>query len=123
MKALLLDTNKKVISEVNPNGLDDYYSMINCGCIDIVSRRIGKRYYEFICDDEGLFVDDPLVSAISDMGEVMLVGNLIITGLTDGEGELTDLTDDDISYIKKHIITQGTRKHPEGLLMVCQCEY
>lgn len=122
MKALLLDTIKKTVEVVNPESLEDYYKMIGCRCIDIVRRKIGRKTYEIICDDEGLLQNDPLISAIDNLGNVMLVGSMIISGLADEEGELTDLSPADIKYIKQRIMTLDTRKHAD-LLMLTQCEY
>ena len=122
MKSILLDTNTKEVKIVDPQGLQDYYDMIGCNCIDIVTRKIGRNYYDIICDDNGLLNDDPLISAIDDLGRVMLVGSLIICGLADSEGELTDLSDNDIRYIKKRITRLDTRLH-EDLLMLTNCNY
>ena len=122
MKALLLDTVEKQIKVVDPKGLDDYYKMIGCSTIDIVTRKIGRKWYDIICDDEGTFVEDPLISAIDNLGRVMLVGSLIICGLADEEGELTDLTANDIRYIKQRIQKLDTRMHKD-LLMLTQCDY
>ena len=122
MRALLLDTVNKQTKEVNPQGLQDYYEMIGCDCIDIVSRRIGKKRYEIICDDEGLLTDDPLISAIDDMGQVMLVGSLIICGLANSEGDLTELSDSDIKYIRNRVVALNSRKH-DNLLILTECNY
>ena len=122
MKALLLDTMEKKVEVVNPESLQDYYKLIGCKWVEIVTRKIGRKFYDVICDEEGTFVDDPLISAIDDLGRVMFVGNLIICGLADEEGELTDLTSNDIKYIKKRIQTLDTRMH-EDLLMLTNCNY
>lgn len=122
MKALLIDTVNKQVRQVNPEGLDDYYELIGCELVDIVTRKIGRKFYDIICDDEGTFVDDPLISAIDDLGGVMFVGNLIICGRVNNEGELTDLTNNDIQYIKKRIQTLDTRMHSD-LLMLTSCNY
>lgn len=122
MKAILLSTQENTARVVSPEGLDDYYRLIGCDCIDIVTRKIGRKVYDIIVDDEGLLKDDPVISAIDNLGRVMLVGSLIICGLADEEGELTDLTPKDIEYIRKRIQTLNTRKHT-GLRMLTQCEY
>lgn len=122
MKSLLLDTVKKEIRQVDPKGLQDYYELLGCDCIDIVTRKIGHQYYDIVCDDEGLLKDDPIISAIDDLGRVMLVGSLIICGLADNEGELTDLSDRDIPYIKKRVHIMDTRKH-DDLLILTNCNY
>ena len=121
-KALFLDTINKSTRVVDVNTLEDYYKLIGCRCIDIVTRKIGRKVYDIICDDEGALTDDPLISAIDDIGRVMLVGNLIVCGLADDEGELTDLNPADIRYIKKRVQTLDTRKHAD-LLMLTSCNY
>lgn len=121
-KALFLDTVGKTTKVVNVSTLKEYYDLIGCSYIDIVSRKIGRKWYDIICDDEGTFKSDPLISAIDDFGRVMLVGSLIICGMADDEGELTDLSDNDIRYIKKRIQKLDTRMHSD-LLMLTNCNY
>lgn len=123
MKALLIDVMENKVEVVNVNGLEDYYRLIHCTTVDIVNREIKGKRYDIICDDEGTFSDDPLISAINDLGGVMFVGNLIVCGGTDEEGGLTALTDDDIKHIRENIQSMGTRRHPEGHCMICQMEY
>lgn len=101
MKMLLVDVKNCVVKPVDVNGLNDYYDLIGCRCIDIVNRQIGKRRFEIICDDEGLLVDKPIMSAVSYMGEPMLMGNLLIAGGEVIDGDLTPITDVEIEYIKE----------------------
>jgi len=121
-KAFFLDSVNKITKVVDVNTLDDYYKLIGCDCIDIVTRKIGRKIYDIIIDDEGLLKDDPLISAIDDLGRVMLVGSLIVCGLADDEGEPTDLKPADVAYIKKRVHTLNTRKHAD-LLMLTSCNY
>lgn len=80
--------------------LEVYYDMIDCRCIDIVTRKIGKEWYYIICDDEGLLAGkNP--TAFDATGTPMLVGNLIICR-HDGE-DLAGLTAEDVDNIAKHI--------------------
>lgn len=123
MKALLLNVMENKVEEVQANGLDDYYKLIGCTTIDIANRGIKGKRFDIIADDEGTFVENPKISAIDDMGQPMLVGNLIICGEADKEGEMTDLSDDDIKHIKENIHIMGTCKYPEGYCMLCQVEY
>ena len=122
-RGLLIDTVKKEYREVEAAELDAFYDLIKCRSIDIVQRRIGRRTYEIVCDDEGLFSDDPLISAVDYNLKMMLCGNLIIFGKADCNGELTDLSDRAIEHIKRHIHTVPTRLHPDGLLMIVGCLY
>ena len=68
MKMLLLDVENKEIKMVEANGLDDYYELIGCRCIDIVRRTIGDVEVEIVLDDEGALVNQPKISAISPEG-------------------------------------------------------
>lgn len=109
------------------DSLDTFYQLLHCRVIDIVTRRIGfgrgSRVFDIICDEEGALIEDPLISAIDDYGDAMLVGSLLIVGLADDEGELTDLTDADIKHIRKHVMPLSTRRHPEGWQMLTSCHY
>lgn len=78
--------------------LEEYYDLINCRCIDIVTRKIEDTYFDIICDDEGLLKDNPRISAVDMSGHPMLVGNLIFSH-TDEEGETIGITDEDIAKI------------------------
>lgn len=125
IKGVLLDIEKNAadVVEFVPT-LEEYYRMLHCDCIDIVSRKIGVkdgRVFDIVCDDEGLFREENKISAINDMGEAMLVGSLLL--LNRGEnGEEASLTDDDARFILSNIQKMCTRNHPEGYLMLTQCE-
>lgn len=87
--------------------LDVFYELIGCRCIDIVRRKIGNKYFDVICDDEGALKDDPVVSAVDTQFHHMLVGNLIISR-ADDEGNLIDLSEEDIKQILQHTKTYFT---------------
>ena len=106
MKVLVLDTETASLDtrEIEDD-LDTFYSIIGCDCIDIPVRKIGGKYYDIICDDEGLLKSDTIVSAINEnTWETMLVGNLIICN-HDDEGNMVGLTDEDIEKIRQHTTT------------------
>lgn len=105
------------------DSLKEFYKLLNCSTIDIVQRKIGHKRYDIICDDNGLFVENPKISAIDDWGNTMFVGNLLITGLPDEDGELTDLSVHDLAYIAERVEHMSTRLYPEGYLMLTQCRY
>ena len=90
---------------VNASELEDYYRLIGCDCIDIVARKIGNKYFEIICDDEGLLKENPRISAVDKNMKPALIGNLLIAGPVDEDGELTSLSDEDISIIKDNILS------------------
>ena len=104
MKMLLIDVHNNEVKLVEANGLEDYYKYIGCSTIDIVCRRIGDVTVNIVCDDEGTLVEHPKVSAIDDVGQPCLYGNLLIAGGEVIDGELTELTEQEIEYIKKYSI-------------------
>lgn len=109
MKVLFLDVNKGFppkLMDIEDN-LETFYRLINCRTIDIVIRSCYGRAFNVICDDEGLFTESPLVSAV---GRYSLVGNLIFTGLADEDGNLTDLAPETITAI---ILSMVSIPHPQ----------
>ena len=81
--------------------VDELQKIVGCRCFDIVHRKIGGKCFDIICDDEGLFRDQPVPSAINGKMEVMLVGNLFIC--RHKGAELQSLTDSDVEHIKSHL--------------------
>ena len=115
MKYLLLDVKNREVKIVEANSLDDYYKIIGCRTIDIVSRTIGDIRVEIVIDDEGVLVNNPKVSAIDIDGTPMLYGNLLIaSGRVTDDGELTELTEAEIDEIKDNVamITTSVYKEP-----------
>lgn len=123
MKMLLLDVYNNEVKMVEANGLDDYYKYIGCRCIDIVRRKIGDLTVEIICDDEGTFVEDPKVSAIDVSGRACLVGNLLVAGGEVIDGNLTELTEEEIDYIKEYIIEITTSVYKEPFKVFWEMDY
>ena len=115
MKMLMLDVENKEIKIVEANGLNDYYELIGGRCIDIISRTIGDVEVEIVLDDEGAIIENPKVSAISIDGTPMLYGNLLIaSGRVTDDGELTELTKEEVDEIKENVamITTSVYKEP-----------
>ena len=121
---IFVDTeNKKTSVLTVDDELETYYKLLNCSLIEIVPRKIGNSIVNIICDEEGLLINDPLMSAVDSAGNGMLAGSLFITGLTDDEGALTSLTEEDQQQVLGKCVVLPTRKHPEGLMMVTDCGY
>lgn len=109
MKFLFLDVENREVKTVEANDLEDYYRLIGCRTIDIVSRTIGDVKVEIILDDEGALVNNPKVSAIDIDGTPMLFGNLLVaSGRVTEDGELTELTQEEIDEIMDNIATITT---------------
>ena len=106
MKAIYLNVeNGKAPKVVDiEDNLNEFYKMLNCKTIDIVTRKIGNNYYDIICDDNGLFKDITITSAIDNKNKSALVGNLLIVGLPNDDGNLTDLTDEQTFEVLKNSV-------------------
>lgn len=123
MKGLLVDVENENVRVVDIDGsLDAYYEVLGCDLIDVTERCIAGRWYDVVCDDEGLLKSNPKVSAVDNNNEPVLVGNLLLTH-HDDEGHLTSLTDEDIEYSAEFMRRVYTEKNPDGYMIVTQCEW
>lgn len=107
MKARLLALDViggKGLYEVECDELQDFYEALKCRCFDIAYRKVGDRYFDIFCDDEGLFAEKPIVSAVDAGMKPALVGNLIFAH-HDSAGNTTRVTDEDIEHIRAHMVT------------------
>lgn len=101
-----------------PDEVEDLQAVIDCRCFDITRRKIGGTYFDIVCDDEGLFHESPVPSAVNAAGEVMLIGNLFIC--RHKGADLKSLTEDDMNLIAANMRLIVTR---QGISPVVVCEY
>lgn len=119
-KAYLIDVKNKTSKEVNiKDDLDEFYEIIDCRMIDIVTRKINGKYYDIVCDDEGLFHEKPVASAYDLNCKPMLVGNLLVFNVGE-DGELGSLEAEDVIRIKEAVFTVPTE---DGSIDILFCEY
>ena len=123
MKMLLVDVYNNEIKVVEANGLEDYYKYIECDLIDIVRRKIGDKEFEIVCDDEATFAEHPKVSAIDIAGTPCLFGNLLIAGGKVVDGDLTEITDEEIEYVKSYLIEVKTAYYKEPFKVLWEMDY
>lgn len=120
---VLLDTERAHVERATiPANLDSYYKHLDCTTIDIVSRTVGGKRFDIICDDEGLLKEDVCISALDRDYNPMLVGNLFVCK-HDSDGNENSLTDAEISHILRYVHKIPTRRHPEGLAMLTSVGY
>lgn len=125
MKVLVIDTDSLQPQVVETEGgLQEWYRLVKCDIIDIVSRKIGGRYFDIIADDEGLYKPAAKVTALDTQQQPMIVGNLVICN-HDGEGNECTLTDKDIDHIKRHIVVlaQAGAEEPQYWLALNGVDY
>ena len=124
MKMLMLDVVNKDVKMVEANGLDDYYKFIGCNYVDIIHRRIGDVEVEIVLDDEGLLVNAPKPSGISVDGTPVLFGNLLIaSGRVTEDGELTELTEEEVDEIMDNVATITTSIYTEPYPVFVEVDY
>lgn len=101
---LNVEEKKAPVEQIIDDNIYTFYEMIQCDAFDICKRNIGEREYRIICDDVGFFKSFPKISAVaSEFGLMPLVGNLIVCGIEDKYGNLTDLTDEDVQNILQNV--------------------
>ncbi len=93
-------TTLKNIELDHSNFLKEAYSYLNCSTITIINRSLGGKNFTIVADDEGLLVDNPVISAraFSPRADEVLCGNLFICQ-TDDDGELKSLEPNDYKLI------------------------
>lgn len=111
-RALNLKPLEHKLTVVYIQTLDDIYEAIDATCFDIASRQIGDKtdkIYDIYCDDNGLLKDNAYLAAFGSP-ENLLVGDILIAR-HDSQGEMIDLTTEDIDYIGKHVYRYEDQAH------------
>ena len=107
IKAYYLQAGKPIsphVVEVKKDKLNEFYKLLECDAIDIVKRKIGFNNYYIVCDDEGL-LKKSIPSAIKIPSlDIALVGNLLIFGSVDDEGDLIGLNEEQQKEIRLNIL-------------------
>lgn len=123
IKAYCVSVEKKSAEEVDiVPSLATYYELLACDCIDIVTRTVGGRTFDIICDDEALLKEPHHVSAVNHDMEPMLVGSLLFVH-HDGEGNTTGITSDEAAFLGEYVRSLRTRNDPQGHPVVLGVEY
>lgn len=97
MKCVYITENELCVAEAD--GLKDFYRLIGCDCVDIAVRSVMGHVLNFVVDDEGLLVDRPQVRASNVEMTDILAGNLLVFGMDEESGDLTDIHIDEVAAI------------------------
>lgn len=89
MKAFLIDPDNKTITEVEANGLDDLYRLIDCHTVAAVGVDANDVIY---VDDNGLYVEPQPASFRYRGNPALICGKGVVVG-SDDEGN-----DDDAAH-------------------------
>lgn len=99
LKGVLLDVERNTVEiKVVDGSLDDFFEVLNCGYVRVVTRVIGDRSFYIVCDEALNQWDD----------EPMLYGNIFITGIGEDD-DLGGLNERDCEYVMSYIKPNGYR--------------
>lgn len=102
---ILIDVEKgKAEAVYFQSNLQFYYRLLRVELIDIREFELEGKFYDAICDDEGLLKDKPIPSVFNKKGEPVLVGNILICRNDPETGVEKELTNDDAKIIMRHIV-------------------
>ena len=123
IKGVLIDviSNTAKVVEIEKS-LNSYYKILNCNLIDITSRYIGGKLFDIICDDEGLFKEDFIASAVTSYNRIALVGNLFVVKF-DGNDDETSLDDEEIEHILNHVKMVKCNLYEEERVMLVKVDH
>ena len=114
----LIDVENNKTEVVDCDGeLQSLYDLIKCEYIEIVERTINGVRCNIICDEEGKLHGVPKLSGVMLNNDDYFVGNLLICGLSDSEGDLSGLKDKEIDKIKKCIIDKECENETRKVLV------
>lgn len=104
MRMFFIDTEKQEAREVDiSTDLESYYKILHCNLITVTERKINGLYYDIVADEEGLFKEEPTISAITEEGKAALVGSILIQRYNAEKGSAAELTPEDVNNIKKRV--------------------
>jgi hypothetical protein len=94
--------NTYVPYELDYENYKSLYPILDCDMFTIATRKIGDKYFDIYCDDEGLLKNDYKFAASTEGGKEILAGNLFIV-LHDEDGAIISLSEDDANMILSNV--------------------
>ena len=108
MKGILIKTNshEQEVKEFNKKDLLQFlYKELEVNTVEALDVKIGKVNATIWCDEEGLFEENPIMTAINYKDKMAVFGNIFLTSSeVDDEGYIKrGFTKKEIEEIKEHI--------------------
>ena len=115
MRAFWIDRETNTAKVVITDGsLEELYELCHCSCIDITVISVGGHMFNAVVDDEGLLKGKPDVSVFDRNGIPMLVGSVVLFGISKEDGDLVGLKDRQIDAILENtgtaLMTDGSMR-------------
>lgn len=102
IKGLLIDVKTQTLQAcLIDDSLDDYYKILNCGCIDCITRIINNKKYVIVCDDNALLKENQIPSLVTFKNDYIvevIYGNIFICK-SNNNGNFVSLTKKEIEEI------------------------
>lgn len=116
--------NYKSGSTTIDKSMESYRETLESDCVDIVRRFIGveKREYAIIYDVNGKQKEDIRVGGYTTKIDPVFYGSLFIAKYGD-DGELTDISEDDVKYLKRYTNWYPLSMYPDPFPSLCCIEY
>lgn len=113
VRVVVVDATNKTVREqwIKPE-LQSYYKLIDCTCMESFVRT-PKNFEEVIfsyIDEHGGFTNKSRLIVKTKHGNEMVIGNMVIIGTPDHDGEETDCpwsVDDVLKFISFEPVAQG----------------
>ena len=99
--------------------LDDYYRLLECDIIEAPEFQIDDEIVTVICDEEGLFKENPTVRIWNSKNKPLVVGNIFLCKANHRTGKFKSLEDKTIeNIIKNNIKMVITERGLEYVLVI-----
>lgn len=104
IQGILVDVTRTGVARVEcfEDELHTIYNLLDVEYIDVATRSVGGKVYDFIVDDEGLLKSPCIPSVFGKDERPMLVGNVLIVNSNE-MGEFTSLTEEDVENLEQHL--------------------
>ena len=81
--------------------LEDFYRLLDCSCIEMPSRLVGGKWFDIVCDEEGLFVSGNIPTCVNTSFEESIFGNTLL--VHNNHGKTVGVTQEDFDLVKRNI--------------------
>lgn len=103
MTALFINAIYHTYRIIEISNVDDIWHCLMIFDFDKYRKHVGKREYTFWADNFAPYAR-PIPTLITKTGEPVFYGNLVVTGPEEDDAAIKALTDDDIGYLKSHLV-------------------
>lgn len=82
---------------------ETYHKLLDCDCVDIVARYVGRFPFYIVVDGEGLLKPNRVGGVALDNDEI-LAGNILLFGISSDRTDFRDLTEQELEVIDNNVV-------------------